>query len=55
MLSELCDDFLDQIEQVPVQVPTIKLDPEKHNPRLGVGHVSFSNDNKYMATKNGKK
>ncbi|KAK3701374.1 hypothetical protein QZH41_008742, partial [Actinostola sp. cb2023] len=41
-----------QIEQVPVQVPVIKLDPEKHNPRLGIGFVSFSNDNKYMATIN---
>ena len=45
---------VDQIEKGPIQVPTVKLDPEKHNPKLGVGHVSFSNDNKYMATRNGK-
>ncbi|KXJ16324.1 WD repeat-containing protein WRAP73 [Exaiptasia diaphana] len=41
-----------QIEQVPVQVPSVKLDPEKHNPKLGIGYISFSNDNKYMATIN---
>lgn len=37
---------------VPVAVPTIKPDPEKPNPKLGVGTVLFSPDSKYMATKN---
>ncbi|EDO38446.1 predicted protein [Nematostella vectensis] len=41
-----------QVEQVPVQVPSVKLDPEKHSPKLGVGYVSFSADSRYMATKN---
>lgn len=37
---------------VPVTVPSIKPDPEKPNPKLGVGTVAFSSDCRYMATKN---
>ena len=40
--------------EVPVQVPSIKADPEKANPKIGVGMISFSNDSRYMATRNGK-
>lgn len=40
------------LQDVPYQVPTIRPDPEKPNPKLGVGTVTFSTDNKYMATKN---
>lgn len=38
--------------ETPVTVPSIKPDPEKPNPKLGVGSVSFSVDCRYMATKN---
>ena len=38
--------------ETPVTVPTIKPDPEKPNPKLGVGTVLFSADSTYMATKN---
>lgn len=43
----------DEVQPGPVQVPTLKPDPEKANPKLGVGHVAFSQDNRYLATKNG--
>ena len=36
----------------PVTVSSIKPDPEKPNPKLGVGTVLFSPDSRYMATKN---
>ena len=36
----------------PVPVPHIKPDPEKPNPKLGVGAIIFSADSKYVATKN---
>ena len=45
--------FADEVQPGPVQVPTLKPDPEKANPKLGVGHVAFSQDNRYLATKNG--
>ena len=38
--------------KTPVTVPSIKPDPEKPHPKLGVGTVLFSPDCKYMATKN---
>ena len=40
---------------MPFQLPSVKPDPEKPNPKLGVGQVAFSNDNRFLATKNGKK
>ena len=42
------------MQPVPVQVPYVKPDPEKANPKIGVGQVAFSRDNRYLATKNGK-
>ena len=39
-------------QSIPFQVPSVKPNPEKANPRLGVGLILFSHDNKYMATKN---
>jgi len=42
------------VQPVPVQVPYVKPDPEKANPKIGVGQVAFSRDNRYLATKNGK-
>ena len=46
--------FLDEVQSVPFQLPSVKPDPEKPNPKLGVGQVAFSNDNRFLATKNGK-
>ena len=40
------------IQEMPFQVPSIRPDPEKPNPKLGVGTVLFSQDNCFMATKN---
>lgn len=37
---------------LPVAVPTSQPDPEKPNPRLGVGLASFSSDSRYLATRN---
>ena len=45
--------LLDEVKEAPVQVPLVKPDPEKPNPKLGVGHVSFSSNCRFMATKNG--
>ena len=42
------------MQPVPVQVPYVKPDPERANPKIGVGQVAFSRDNRYLATKNGK-
>lgn len=36
----------------PVSIPHVKPDPEKPNPKLGVGTITFSSDSKYVATKN---
>jgi len=40
------------LQDKPFQVPNIRADPEKPNPKLGVGSVTFSSDNTYMVTKN---
>ena len=37
---------------LPVSVPNCKPDPEKPNPRLGVGVALFSPDSRYLATRN---
>lgn len=36
----------------PITVPSVKPDPEKPNPKLGVGLVAFSPDSRYVATRN---
>ncbi|KAK2557757.1 WD repeat-containing protein WRAP73 [Acropora cervicornis] len=41
-----------EVQPVPIQVPSVKPDPEKPNPKLGVGQIAFSGDNRYLATKN---
>lgn len=45
--------ILDDVQEKPFQVPAVRPDPEKPNPKLGVGTVLFSFDSRYMATKNG--
>ena len=39
-------------QNLPFTVPSIRPDPEKPNPKLGVGSVSFSSDSAFIATKN---
>ena len=36
----------------PIQIASLKLDPEKANPKMGVGTALFSQDNRYLATIN---
>ena len=45
---------IDAVQDKPYQLPSIRPDAEKPNPKLGVGAVSFSYNSLYMATKNGK-
>lgn len=39
-------------QEFPVAIPGTKPDPEKPNPKLGVGTVAFSPDSRYVATIN---
>ncbi|XP_046850970.1 WD repeat-containing protein WRAP73-like [Xenia sp. Carnegie-2017] len=41
-----------EVKETPVQIPLLKPDPEKPNPKVGVGHVSFSSKCQFMATRN---
>ncbi|XP_022100629.1 WD repeat-containing protein WRAP73-like isoform X1 [Acanthaster planci] len=35
-----------------IQIPVVKPDPDKANPKVGISQLSFSPDNRYMASKN---
>uniref|UniRef100_A0A673YKL1 WD repeat containing, antisense to TP73 n=1 Tax=Salmo trutta TaxID=8032 RepID=A0A673YKL1_SALTR len=37
---------------LPVQVPVVKPDLDRANPKVGVSSMAFSSDNRYLATKN---
>ncbi|XP_010873982.1 WD repeat-containing protein WRAP73 [Esox lucius] len=37
---------------LPVQLPVIKPDLDRANPKIGVSSMAFSSDNRYLATKN---
>uniref|UniRef100_A0A8C2WNL5 WD repeat containing, antisense to TP73 n=1 Tax=Cyclopterus lumpus TaxID=8103 RepID=A0A8C2WNL5_CYCLU len=37
----------------PVQIPVVKPDPDRANPKIGVSSLAFSSDSRYLATKNG--
>lgn len=41
-----------EVSPAPVQVPVIKPDPERANPKIGIATMAFSSDNRYLATKN---
>ncbi|XP_076845139.1 WD repeat-containing protein WRAP73 [Brachyhypopomus gauderio] len=41
-----------EIPPLPVQVPVVKPDPDRANPKIGISAVAFSADNRYLATKN---
>ncbi|KAM3872419.1 WD repeat-containing protein WRAP73 [Diretmus argenteus] len=36
----------------PVQIPVVKPDPDRANPKIGVSALAFSSDSRYLATKN---
>uniref|UniRef100_A0A3P9L0E9 WD repeat containing, antisense to TP73 n=1 Tax=Oryzias latipes TaxID=8090 RepID=A0A3P9L0E9_ORYLA len=41
------------ISPLPVQIPVVKPDPDRANPKVGVSALAFSSDSRYIATKNG--
>ena len=41
-----------ETQEPPVSIPSVKPDPEKPNPKLGIGTVLFSPDSRYVATRN---
>ncbi|XP_074498698.1 WD repeat-containing protein WRAP73 [Sebastes fasciatus] len=41
-----------EICPLPVQVPVVKPDPDRANPKIGVSTLAFSSDSRYLATKN---
>ncbi|KAM4610867.1 WD repeat-containing protein WRAP73 isoform 2-T2 [Polymixia lowei] len=41
-----------EIYQPPVQIPVVKPDPDRANPKIGVSTLAFSSDSRYLATKN---
>ena len=43
----------DHLKKVPASLPVIKVDPEKPNPKLGVGLIKFNCDGRLVATRNG--
>uniref|UniRef100_A0A8C5H084 WD repeat containing, antisense to TP73 n=1 Tax=Gouania willdenowi TaxID=441366 RepID=A0A8C5H084_GOUWI len=41
-----------EICPLPIQIPAVKPDPDRANPKIGVSALAFSSDSRYMATKN---
>ncbi|XP_010773186.1 WD repeat-containing protein WRAP73 [Notothenia coriiceps] len=41
-----------EICPTPVQLPVVKPDPDRANPKIGVSTLAFSSDSRYLATKN---
>ncbi|XP_030639387.1 WD repeat-containing protein WRAP73 [Chanos chanos] len=41
-----------EIVPPPVQVPIVKPDPDRANPKIGISSMAFSPDNRYLATRN---
>uniref|UniRef100_A0A8P4KTC3 WD repeat containing, antisense to TP73 n=2 Tax=Dicentrarchus labrax TaxID=13489 RepID=A0A8P4KTC3_DICLA len=41
-----------EICPLPVQLPVVKPDPDRANPKIGVSTLAFSSDSRYLATKN---
>ena len=43
----------DEVVEDQTSVPVVKPDPNKANPKMGIGQVSFSCDSRFFFTKNG--
>lgn len=41
-----------ETQDTPVQIASVKPDPSKANPKVGIKSILFSSDNRYMATQN---
>lgn len=41
-----------EICSLPIQIPVVKPDPDRANPKIGVSTLAFSPDSRYLATKN---
>ncbi|XP_029012458.1 WD repeat-containing protein WRAP73 [Betta splendens] len=41
-----------EICPLPVQIPVVKPDPDRANPKIGVSFMAFSSDSHYLATRN---
>ncbi|XP_051915203.1 WD repeat-containing protein WRAP73 isoform X1 [Hippocampus zosterae] len=41
-----------EIHPAPVQMPVVRPDPDRANPKIGVSTLAFSSDSRYLATKN---
>ncbi|XP_023697332.2 WD repeat-containing protein WRAP73 isoform X2 [Paramormyrops kingsleyae] len=41
-----------EICPLPVQIPVVKPDPDRANPKVGISSMAFSVDSRYLATKN---
>ncbi|KAF3696719.1 WD repeat-containing protein WRAP73 [Channa argus] len=41
-----------EISPLPVQIPVVKPDLDRANPKIGVSTLAFSSDSRYLATKN---
>uniref|UniRef100_A0A669EYK9 WD repeat containing, antisense to TP73 n=1 Tax=Oreochromis niloticus TaxID=8128 RepID=A0A669EYK9_ORENI len=52
LINSLLLPHLDEICSLPVQIPVVKPDPDRANPKIGVSVLAFSSDNHYLATKN---
>ena len=39
-----------ELLRAPVELPVVQPDPEKPSPKIGVGWMKFSGDNKYLAS-----
>ena len=45
---------IDEVVEGSVQIPVVKPDTNKANPKIGVSAVCFSANSRYMYTRNGK-
>ena len=44
--------FADVIEESPVSLPNVKPPPDKPNPKMGVGLLSWSSDSRLILSRN---
>jgi hypothetical protein len=49
----LCCACADVVEPVPCDIPVVRPDPEKADPKIGVGLAEWSFDDRFLVTKNG--